>query len=57
MDGDIFGSFVHAVDMYFSLNSIINKQTKHKFASLLLIEDAKIGMTQGILPLMLPNEP
>ena len=41
MDGDIVCSFVHAVDTYFGLTGIINEQTRHKFASLLLIEDAE----------------
>ena len=33
-------SFLRAVDMYFGTTSI-NKQTRYKFASLLLIEDAE----------------
>ena len=41
MDGDTGRSFVHAVDIYFSLTGIINEQTRYKFASLLLIEDAE----------------
>ena len=41
MDGDTVCSFVHMVDMYSGLTSIINKQTRHKFASLLLIEEAE----------------
>ena len=40
MDGDIIRSFVHAVDTHFGLTGIINEQTRHKIASLLLIEDA-----------------
>ena len=41
MDGDTGCSFVYMVDMYFGLTGIINEQTRHKFASLLLIEDAE----------------
>ena len=41
MDGDTVHSFMHAVDMYFGLTGIINELTRHKFASLLLIEDAE----------------
>ena len=40
MDGDTICSFVRMVDTYFGLTGIINEQTRHKFASLLLIEDA-----------------
>ena len=40
IDGDPVCSFVHVEDMYFGLTGIINEQTRHKFASLLLIEDA-----------------
>ena len=41
MDGDTVRSFVHAIDTYFGLTSIINEQTRYKFASLLLIKDAE----------------
>ena len=41
MDGDTFHSFVRMLDTYFGLPGIINEQTRHKFASLLLIEDAE----------------
>ena len=37
--GDTVCSFVCAVDTYFGLTGIINEPTRHKFASLLLIED------------------
>ena len=40
MDGYTVQSFVHAVDPYFGLIGIINEQTRYKFASLPLIEDA-----------------
>ena len=40
INGDTVSSFMHMVDTYFDLTGIINKQTRHKFASLLLIEDA-----------------
>ena len=61
MDGDTVCSFVCAVDTYFDLTGIINEQTTHKFASLLLIEQMqqmhKIGMIRRIIPLMLPVKP
>ena len=41
MDGDSVRSFLHMVDTYFGLTGIINEQTRHKFASLLLIDDAE----------------
>ena len=31
---------MYAIDMYFGLTDIINEQTRNKFASILLIEDA-----------------
>ena len=40
IDGNTVCSFLYAVDTYFGLTGIINEQTRHKFASLLLIEDA-----------------
>ena len=40
MDGDTVYSFVHEVDTYFGLIGIINEQIKHKFSSLLLIDNA-----------------
>ena len=41
MDGDTICSFVYVVETYLGLPGIINEQTRHKFASLLLIEDAE----------------
>ena len=40
MDSDTICSLVYAVDTYFGLTFIINEQIRHKFASLLLIENA-----------------
>ena len=40
MEGDTICSFVSVVDIYFGLTGIFNEWTKHKFTSLLLIEDA-----------------
>ena len=40
-DNNTISSFVHIVGMYFGLTSIINQQTRHTFASLLLFEDAE----------------
>ena len=41
MDGDTVYSFVHTVDMFFGLISVITEQTRHRFACFLLIEDAE----------------
>ena len=41
MDNNTVYNLVHAVDTYFGLTGIINEQTRHRFASLLIIEDAE----------------
>ena len=40
MDGGTVHIFVHAVDTYFGVIGTINEKTRHKFASLLMIENA-----------------
>ena len=57
MDGDIVHSFKRMVDTCFALTGIIKEQTRHKFASLLLTEDAANWYDMRITSLMLPGEP